>query len=935
MIFSLIKKLHVNNPLTKKSDSKKSITGDFYEIYSDWDKFPDPLVDGKSFFSGREELVEKLSNWITDSNGGSILVSGVRGVGKTAFVYHSIKVAKEKIRKRNHFFSKLLFKNKKIQFIPINATCCVNNCSKNSDNDEERKLSLLKQIIKNYYEYTKDRQAKKLYLQILGHEKLENTEASFFNFSLNLPLLISLVVFIIAVITKLVFVIFNWFGKSINEPIFFEPSLSNFVMAVSSGSALSSWFYFKSGTSKVKSVELNYSNLSYVLYEFDLILRQSKNINIFVIDEIDKLTDVHEVDVDEFISDLKNLLTISNGRFIFINNDSYSLDFIKNQDKDPYPPSSTFFNWQIFIPGIWPKEIELYLSNVLKSTQFDRNFIRELSYYISYKSNGIFSKVLETIRDFIEYRNEIPYLSINNLKFDENKKRIARLTKLYYRVISDYDGILLSEQIGNHNRKEITFNIFKKIINLELPTNIEIKKILDDVSSLRQKNYDALNSSQKTVIYYEILDVFKEINARANTSPLTNVIPEDPLTNFNFSLTQTQVIPKSDDLSTKRKETTEVEKSLINEINKTNKLIEEYREKLSLPNREKIFSFIDEGSEAMFEAAKNLAKNINPDKYSSQEEVKNRQEEVSKICNFLTTQNVNIAISAFIDLLKEELHEITEDDFKKEFKSFPGEIEKILIEKKYYKFKNKHVVFAKFNKIALVNTRMASATLDSKKVESKLLIVIFGEEKKSQLPAFKELGYLRYQEISNLPKQFASLRNFLFEFLEISAFYSLDWTPVASDSNGPWKYDSNRIPFNKKNTLSVLNFEIVPYVRYWRAGIAINANEPKLELSPEKLTFFHLYQDTSFEGLKYRRFIKGTPNYTDKNIDFKLKNKIIVKLIRSKNNAKHLKVFVNDELIDTIITSKADLNKTLLLAWADGQELNLNLKNIRVLNMNH
>ncbi|MDZ7587086.1 MAG: hypothetical protein U0946_04970, partial [Patescibacteria group bacterium] len=90
------------------------------ELDKKWDFFPDPAGKKKSFFAGRSEDVDKLVNWLFYSNGGSVLIRGFRGIGKTAFVYHSI--------------SKISQYGKKVLFFPVNF-------SENFDkNDENRDL---------------------------------------------------------------------------------------------------------------------------------------------------------------------------------------------------------------------------------------------------------------------------------------------------------------------------------------------------------------------------------------------------------------------------------------------------------------------------------------------------------------------------------------------------------------------------------------------------------------------------------------------------------------------------------------------------------------------------------------------------------------------------------------------------------------------------
>ncbi len=64
------------------------------EIYKEWDSFPSPTpILGKNTFYQENNEVNKLAHWIRETNGGSVLIGGVRGVGKTAFAYYAIHKA--------------------------------------------------------------------------------------------------------------------------------------------------------------------------------------------------------------------------------------------------------------------------------------------------------------------------------------------------------------------------------------------------------------------------------------------------------------------------------------------------------------------------------------------------------------------------------------------------------------------------------------------------------------------------------------------------------------------------------------------------------------------------------------------------------------------------------------------------------------------------
>lgn len=66
-------------------------------LLKDWDFFP-KLDEAVGHFTGRKSTKERLINEIKRKNSGAILISGSRGVGKTALVYESIRNLQKTIR---------------------------------------------------------------------------------------------------------------------------------------------------------------------------------------------------------------------------------------------------------------------------------------------------------------------------------------------------------------------------------------------------------------------------------------------------------------------------------------------------------------------------------------------------------------------------------------------------------------------------------------------------------------------------------------------------------------------------------------------------------------------------------------------------------------------------------------------------------------------
>ena len=99
------------------------------KINPNWNSSPNYDSDKiGGFYGGRDEDLKQLSNWIVNSSGGSVLVSGVRGVGKTSFVYRAInKASSLELNQRHSYIFGLLSDNRKrtnqmLKFNPTNDT---------------------------------------------------------------------------------------------------------------------------------------------------------------------------------------------------------------------------------------------------------------------------------------------------------------------------------------------------------------------------------------------------------------------------------------------------------------------------------------------------------------------------------------------------------------------------------------------------------------------------------------------------------------------------------------------------------------------------------------------------------------------------------------------------------------------------------------------
>src|SRR2546422_1156735 len=86
----------------KKAESEKS-TGegppDRMQFRKEWNARPRFESEEEGLFVGREDFLNRLTSHFISKGGGTILISGVRGVGKTALVDRALVDARQKLQR--------------------------------------------------------------------------------------------------------------------------------------------------------------------------------------------------------------------------------------------------------------------------------------------------------------------------------------------------------------------------------------------------------------------------------------------------------------------------------------------------------------------------------------------------------------------------------------------------------------------------------------------------------------------------------------------------------------------------------------------------------------------------------------------------------------------------------------------------------------------
>jgi Cdc6-like AAA superfamily ATPase len=395
-----------------------------------WAKFYDYKTNQGSFI-GREKEVLHLKNTILNSDSGSILVSGVRGSGKTTFVY---KVINELIKESP----------KNLVPIIINAAHIWAEAPKDQTIDKNITYKLLiENLIRRMYATIKDEklppELETLYKKVQGNY-LKYQETSQQNSQeyideikkeLNLSIIISdyfyfIVLPVIGGILNLA--TNNIWLKAIGSFFLSMPIIRIGYKYGSISSNIMSRLS-KRSSKEIYQIDSNVSNLEFDLNEL-LDKYSSKNKYVFVIDELDKLGGNACFDL---IRLYKNLFMLSKANFIFIA-DQQAYEKIISSDKIT-KVEPTLFSHIYYLNFPEPKELIDYLSNITRGWMIDgkkqnhlkRDVIADINikiidfyYYLIFKAKSDIFNLKNLIHDLSFYKSkDEQYISITDSMAEE------------------------------------------------------------------------------------------------------------------------------------------------------------------------------------------------------------------------------------------------------------------------------------------------------------------------------------------------------------------------------------------------------------------------------------------------------------------------------------------------------------------------------------
>lgn len=408
-------------------------------LKKDWDYFPH-YEKPQGHFVGRIGEKNKIENWFLRREKGCLLVSGERGVGKTALVYEALYRTSQK--------------NPKIIPVLINASQLIIEESLSEGKEvleisaEKLEEKIIVNLIRRLYTAARDKLSGelkellgKLYLKAIcekaeikkeirlekeaeqEEKEIQEKERKYTldseqirNFLGNVGIIVGMSFFYLSTKENLLLNIllgslFFLLPRTLSYRIFKQIARIKAIRA-------------KSSVDEIYVSDKSISNLEYDLYALldEISLSRDPFKIIFVIDEMDKISETERVKITDIIKIFKNLFTLSSGLFVFIaGREIYNtVEKSKEQREIAY----TFFNDKIFITRPNFEDLEKYIDEIIdepKEKFLENTVYQDFRNLLCYQSKSDFFELHFRIRDYInDYdKEDRPLLTVAALDMTE------------------------------------------------------------------------------------------------------------------------------------------------------------------------------------------------------------------------------------------------------------------------------------------------------------------------------------------------------------------------------------------------------------------------------------------------------------------------------------------------------------------------------------
>lgn len=398
---------------------------------------------------------QQLEKWLANSDGGAILITGFRGVGKSTMVHNAVFALEQ---------------NSSNRVIPLSIALPAG----------KQYEQVLVEIIRKLYETL----SHNLFWNELKVETQERIHLAYNRTLLNIKRSKSL----------------NMEGEvSLHIPLDWLPTA-------------------KAKGNRQQMEEGSYLAFLEQDAEYELIqcieaLNKSnrKNKIVIIMDEIDKMTSTQEgiTCFDNLLERMKNLISSTNALFIFI----AGIDIYKRWESNSQKINSLYdslFSHHIYLPCIWDSAKDLF--DVIEDKEFvykpvDQAFrglvqtgyttileesFRMIEDYLLFKGKGLPRKILEVFNDFVIWDNKQPCFLLT-----ENRMQAILLSN---NLMKKFRRFVSKVKITTIYERDIYYTIFLSMLEFllfqENPTFTEKQlkdAILDEQGSMKQYFEDILN----------------------------------------------------------------------------------------------------------------------------------------------------------------------------------------------------------------------------------------------------------------------------------------------------------------------------------------------------------------------------------------------------------------------------------------------------------
>lgn len=366
-------------------------------------------------FIGRDREVKSLKHAIQNNTSSTILVSSVRGVGKTSFVHRALWEIKDNITPI---------------FVNVGHTLRERSGAEPADMGKVFLVSLIRATyLADIKEFTSDNELKQLYYQAIGtFQKQEESTTSVLSLK-KLGLILESKPGIRDLIRTLCIVL----GAGLSTLGFVSDRIAlkvagglGFLTLLLSASFRFDWLRESSDTSTTRSGYKLDNSTEYLETRFEQWLETKRDATrriVFVIDELDR---DEPADSLKAIKEYKNLFARSFAHFIFISNDrAYGLT--QEGRRDSTHP--TLFTHVYYLPTPTSEEMHSYLNRILNITE-PTDDTTELKKYLLFEASNDFFSLKNLINDLAEFdASGEQYLDSETLR--RTDKHFADVVKLY------------------------------------------------------------------------------------------------------------------------------------------------------------------------------------------------------------------------------------------------------------------------------------------------------------------------------------------------------------------------------------------------------------------------------------------------------------------------------------------------------------------------